>query len=201
MKKTIWIPLVLAVIFGLFVVMVDSAGFIVSFGVNANGEERISDTREIFNTFSAALGGPLAVLVSQVIKWFFNPGLAAFSANYRVGFGFIVHGLAGLWMVFAHKFIYERIKSQVFASLAWIGSLLVYYYLILIPFFAVWIKLMMDSSANIITEYVIIASGTYIEFGFTAVITTLAWLALPKRFHAPLWIESSSAKPPTEKKA
>ena len=58
-KKTIWIPVIIGIVSGALIVLASTAHFLIPVG----GDTSIG-IGEIFTTLSAALGGPIAVIIT-----------------------------------------------------------------------------------------------------------------------------------------
>ena len=109
MKRTIWIPLVLGLALGL----IDFVSLVVHF-VLPTGEETFVGPQEIFVTISAALGGPLGLLVTIffqelgvhffLLKGQLPPEQVPLEIFISIA-DFIAHVLAALGVVYSSRFL------------------------------------------------------------------------------------------------
>jgi hypothetical protein len=199
MKKTIWIPLVLGAALGLLDMVSWAVNFIIPVGpYGATGPQ------EVFITMAAALGGPLglsvACLLHEVGNYFF--GLKAqFSPEQFASIGtiysladFSAHIIAALALTYCYKFLHQRAQKVYVFFAGWILILAIYYLLLVLLQF-ILIGLVIDLPAlsalyrNFLPESLVVA-----------IISTLAWVALPRRYRRPLWVAQQSIEQPMSDK-
>ena len=197
MKKTIWIPLVLGAALGLLDLVSIAVDFIIPLGpYGATGPQ------EVFITISAALGGPLglsvACLLQEVGHHFFSLK-ALFSPEQMASTGilysiadFSAHILAALAVAYCYKFLHQRAKKDYVFFGGWI-LILVFYYtlLVLLQFFLIGFVIDLPPLSALYRNFLP-------EFLVVTIISTLIWVALPKRYRRPLWIELQPAARITE---
>ena len=148
----------------------------------------VTDPRELFTTTGAALTGPFGGIVIGLLAGIREPdGIAAASL--------LAHISGGLWMGIAYKkLVYERTRMPVTIP-AWASIILVYYYGVVVPGFVVGLKLFHEGayndsfgeSASLISAYFDLGDGALPEALLTTLVTTLAYMALPRRHRRPLW--------------
>jgi hypothetical protein len=175
MNKNLWTPLIVAVVFGLVVLTIVLARFTVP--IPSTGV--VTDPREIFVTIGAALTGPLGALIIGIFAGVAEPGGIPLAS-------LLGHIAGALWMAFAYKnFIYERLQMPS-RLVGWIILVLIYYYVFVVPGFVLGLTAIYGEP-DPIGLYVALAQGVIVEVLITTVVTTLALLALPQKYHRPLW--------------
>lgn len=175
MNKTIWTALIVAIVFGLVVLTIVLAGFIVPIP----GTGVVTDPREIFVTIGSALTGPIGAVIIGFLAGVVEPGGIALAS-------LLGHIAGALWMAFAYKkFVYEKLQMP--ARLAgWIVLIVLYYYVFVVPGFAIGLAAFYGEP-DPVGIYMALAKGVVVEVLITTSVTTLALLALPKKFQRPLW--------------
>jgi hypothetical protein len=175
MNKNIWISLIVAVVFGLVVLTIVLA----SFTIPIPGTGVVTDPREIFVTIGSALTGPLGALIIGIFAGIVEPG--------GIPLASLLGHLAGaLWMAFTYKkFLYERMQMPT-RLVGWVVLVVLYYYVFVVPGFVIGLAAFYGE-ADPLGLYVDIAKGVIIEVLITTTVTTLVLLALPKKYHRPLW--------------
>ena len=157
----------------------------------------VTDPREIFTTTGAGLTGPFGGIVIGILAGIREPdGIPLASL--------LAHIVGGLWMGLSYKKLVHEHTRMPLSILGWAAIVLVYYYVFVIPGFVIGLKLFypdiyadaeaFGEGASLIRAYGELGIG-YGERGagaapealLTALITTLAFLALPRRHRRPLW--------------
>ena len=147
----------------------------------------VTDPREIFTTTGAALTGPMGGLVIGVLAGILEPDIPMASL--------LAHVSGGLWMGFGYKkLVYQRLQMPV-ALAGWAGLVLVYYYVFAIPGFVIGQALFYQAGyveaygagTSLIEAYRILAGGALPEALLTTAVTTVVYIALPRRNRLPLW--------------
>ena len=155
----------------------------------------VTDPREIFTTTGAGLTGPYGGLVIGVLAGIREPGGIVLAS-------LLAHIAGGLWMGFSYKkLVYEHTRMPL-SILGWAAIVLAYYYVIVIPGFVIGLDLFYSDvytesfgeGASLIRAYGELGIG-YGERGtgvvpealLTTLVTTLAFIALPRRHRRPLW--------------
>jgi hypothetical protein len=195
MKKTIWIPLILGVFFGLL----DFAIWAVDFAIPL-GPWGASGPQEVFIIMSAALGGPLGLFVTclfyvlgdfafSVVTLFSPEQLSSMGVLYSIA-NFSAHILAALPAAYCYKFFHQRVKKVYVFFGSWILILVFYYFLLVtLQFFLVGLVVEMPPLFALYRYFLP-------ELMVTGVVTTLIWIALPMRFNRPQWIEPEPVPQP-----
>ena len=147
----------------------------------------VTDPRELFTTTGAALTGPLGGIVIGILAGVREPdGIALASL--------LAHISGGLWMGVSYKkLVYERTNMPLTLA-AWAAMVLVYYYIFVIPGFVFGMALFHPEiyaegfeGASLASAYAELGRGALPEALLTSIITTLVYLALPRRHRRPLW--------------
>jgi hypothetical protein len=175
MNKNFWTPLIVALVFGLVALAI----VLVGFTVPIPGAGVVTDPREIFVTFGAGLTGPLGALIIGILAGIAEPGGIPLAS-------LLGHIVGALWMAFAYKkLVYERMQMPS-RLLGWAILIVVYYYVFVVTGFVIGLAAFYGE-ADPLGLYVALAKGVVIEVLVTTAVTTLAMLALPKKYQKPLW--------------
>jgi hypothetical protein len=150
------------------------------------------DGREIFMTISAALGGPIAVVVS-ILQF---PFIGAYMSLPATGVAIIMTDrlTANLTVVFLYRFIHERIRKLPWFLILWAIAIWAYYVTMLNIDLILGCLL---THTDIITTYQSIGFWAVVnpfanpEPPLTYLFTVLILLAIPHRFRKPLWVPSN----------
>ncbi len=176
--------LLVALVFGLAALTVVVAGLTIPIP----GTGVVTDPREIFASTGAALTGPLGGLLIGVLAGIREPGGLVYA-------GLLAHVAGGLWMGLAYKnLVYRRLDMPGICG-GWIVLVLSYYYLIVIPGFVVGQSLFYSqgfiesygAGTSLVRAYAILGRGALPEALMTTLVTTLVFIALPRRLRTPLW--------------
>ena len=192
MKKTIWIPIVISLAFAFLVWLILIAGFSLPIpGLDAN-----VGVSEIFNLIAAILGGPITVVIGNIIFGIFGYTLVLSNAHpwpisfYLTLADVIAHIIPLVLVTFCYRFIYERAKRydqakrNVIVIASWV-LISISYYFVLIPLQVTFINLVNPGMLTFSDLF----RGTLPEILATTFITSLILLALPARYRRPLWYE------------
>ena len=175
MNKNIWLSPVVAVVFGLVVLTLVLAGFTVPIP----GTGVVTDPREIFVTIGSGLTGPLGALIIGFFAGIAEPGGIPLAS-------LLGHIAGALWMAFAYKrLVYERLKMPA-RLIGWIVLIIIYYYILVVPGFAIGL-VAFYGEPDVLGLYLALAKGVVVEVLITTIVTTLVLLALPQKYHRPLW--------------
>jgi hypothetical protein len=192
MKKTLWQPLVLGVVFGLLAGIAMSSGL--SFMISGSEASNAVGFYLALFLLSAALGGPLAGAITSticvfVVAWFGPVDMKEILSDpVTLWSNVLVTGILLALVGFAYRLIFERVKMPA-RLLPWAGIVIIYYVfqspiLISLQFF---ISGGVDLLSNILSSY-----QTYIPQAiFDICFTSLVFIALPARYRRPLWYEST----------
>jgi hypothetical protein len=148
------------------------------------------DGREIFMTISAALGGPIAVLVS-ILQF---PFIGTYMSLPATGVAIVMADrlTANITVAFLYKFIHKRIRKLHLFLLLWAVAIWAYYVIM------INIEIVLGclvSNTNIIAAYQRIglwaATNPFLnlEPPLTYLFSVLILLAIPARLRRPLWIQ------------
>lgn len=193
-KKTIWMPFVLGAALGLLDMVSLAVNFLIPLGpYGATGPQ------EVFVIISAALGGPLGLLVANFLQelgiYFFflktqflleqmpSTGVLFATAD------FAAHLLALLAVAYGYRFMHQRVQKVSTFCAGWVLIVVIYYALLV---------LLQSSLIGLIIPDIPPLSVLYLnnlsEFLVVTIISTLIWVALPMRYRRPLWYEPKQAK-------
>ena len=187
MKKTIWIPIAIGMVSAILILAASEANFSIPLG---NGSS--IGIGELFTTLSAALGGPLASIVTifaaygilGVLHPEFFPDMTSVYILLEDG---VAHLCAMLMVAIGYyKFLFPRMRKTGTFLVGWFLLVGAFYYLALLPLSVMFLNLI-DPGRD--ATYSVFARNFFPEFLGTATITTLIWFALPARYRRPQWIE------------
>ena len=191
MKKTIWIPVVIGMVSAVLILAASEADFSIPLG---NGSS--IGIGELFTTLSAALGGPLASIVTIFTAYgilgILHPEFFPTTTSVYILLEDGVAHLCAMLMVAIgyYKFLFPRMRKTGMFLAGWFLLIGVYYYLALLPLSVMFLNLI-DPSRD--ATYLVFARDFFPEFLGTATITTLIWFAVPVRYRRPQWIEPKQA--------
>jgi len=197
MKKIIWLPIILGLLFAVLILMVSEVKFVLPLGNNYS-----IGIGEIFNMFSSALGGPIAVIVTLVVvsigHFLLNPDLYTNSQFiFIVLIDSVIHMGAMLTVtIIYYRVLYPRVGKIGLFVVGWWLTTGVYYYLILLP---LQVALLNFADPGFGATYPSFARIFLPEFLGTGVITTLLWFALPERFRRPQWMKPKNTPDQSDK--
>ena len=186
-KKTIWIPIAIGVASAALILAASEANFFIPLG---NGSEM--GIGELFTTLSAAVGGPLASIVTifmvYSIHGILHPELFSDMATLYIILEDAVAHLCAMLVVAIgyYKFLSPQMRKTGNFLVSWFLLVGIYYYLALLPLSVIFLNLI-DPGRN--ATYSVYARNFIPEFLGTATITTLLWFAAPVRYRHPQWIE------------
>lgn len=183
-KKTIWIPIVGGLTLGLLSFLTTAASFTVQIS-----EDLILGPWEVFNVISAALFGPIGLLITEIgldasgyvyiIKGIYP---APQDVLFLVG-NYIAHIIPLMLVAFGYKNIHKRLRMPGFLA-GWLLVMVIYYLgtiMLSVPMHNLAVP---GLSA---TYAVYFSDNVRLEFVLVTVITSLILLALPERFRKPQW--------------
>lgn len=187
-KRTICVPVIIGIVSGALIVLASTAHFLIPIG----GDSYIG-IGEIFTTLSAALGGPIAVMITLLVTY---GGVIILNIDLYTDLPPILIALADatahlcalLVVAFGYgQLLYPRARKTSIFLAGWWLTVGVYYYLAFLPLEVVLLNLV-DPGHGV--TYPAIARNLFPEFLGTAVITTLIWFAAPAHYRRPQWLES-----------
>jgi len=189
-KKTIWVPIMIGLAAGGLIYLLGVAEFriFVPLGKGAG-----LGGAEIFGTLAAALGGPIATVITGLLN-----GAAGYlvtrnvfpwpTSLYVAGADLIAHIIAMWVAAFCYRFLHERAKKSYLALFAgWTSIVAIYYFVVLTPT-QVWL---VNTLVPGFGSYMDFVRVIWPEFLATAIVTTLIWFALPARYRRPQWYKKS----------
>ena len=189
MKKTIWIPILGGLIFGALSFLTTVANLTVQIS-----EDLILGPWEIFNTLSAALFGPIGLLITELgldVSAYLYLIKGVYPAPQDIYFmvgNYIAHIAAMLLVAFGYRFIYQRINMP---------TLLAGWFLVMGIYYLVGVALSVFLHNSAIQGLGATLPGYFnevrLEFVIIMVITSLILLALPERYRRPQWYESQQS--------
>ena len=191
LKKKIWIPVMIGIVSATLILLVSKAEFVIPLGNNYS-----IGIGEILNTLSAALGGPIAtiitVLVAGVGHFILNPDLYTDPQFIHIAIAdACIHLGAMLVIAISYsQLLYPQVRKTGIFILGWWLTIGVYYYLVLLP---LQVALLNYADPGFGATYSSFAKIFLPEFFGTAAITTLIWFALPTRYRQPQWIDLNNA--------
>ncbi len=189
MKKVIWIPIVGGLIFGTLSFLVSAVNFTI-----AISDDLILGPWEILNTISAALFGPIGLLITELgtdIGAYFYLIKDVYPAPQDLHFimgDYVAHVVAMLATAFGYRLIYKRAKMPLLLG-GWVLTLCIFYtllWLIQVPLFNIAVP-------GLGATFMGYTRDAIPEFITTTVITSLILLALPQRLRRPQWVELEHA--------
>lgn len=196
-KKTIWIPVVIGMVSATLIFAASEANFFIPLG---NGSEM--GIGELFTTLSAALGGPIASIVTIFVVYSVHSILhPEYFPNITSIYILLEDGVAHLCAMLMlglvyYKLLYPWAKKMGVFLVGWFLLVGAYYYLALLPLSVVLLNLVDPGHG---ATFPVFARGFIPEVLGTAVITTLIWLASPVRYRRPLWIEPRNTSEQSDK--
>lgn len=185
-KKTIWIPIAGGLIFGALSFLITAANITVQIS-----RDLILGPWEILNTLSAALFGPIGLLITELgldisgYVYFIKGVYPAPQDFYFMVGDFIAHSLSMLLVAFGYWFIYQRMKMPRLLG-GWVVIMGIYYLVEV----SLAVSLFNIAVPGLGASYAVYFSNVRLEFILVTVTTSLVLLALPKRFRRPWWFES-----------
>ena len=184
-KKTIWIPVVGGLILGALSFLTTVANLTIQIS-----DDLILGPWEIFNAISAALFGPIGLLITELgldISGYLYLIKGTFPAPQDIYFmvgNYIAHCVALLFIAFGYRFIYQRMKMPPF--LAGLFLIMGIYYLTGVILSVIFHNTAVPGLGATFMGYF---SSVRLEFILVTVVTSLILLALPERYRRPQWYE------------
>ena len=146
---------------------------------------------EILNALSAALFGPIGLLITELgldtsgYLYFIKGVYPSPQDIYFMMGNYIAHVVAMMIVAFGYRFIYERMKMPRLLA-GWVLIMGIYY----LVGVTLQVSLFNIAVPNLGASYVVYFSNVRLEFILVTVITSLILLALPERYRRPRWYES-----------
>lgn len=190
-KRTIWLPTAIGMVSAGLILAASEANFSIPLG---NGS--YIGIGELFTTLSAAVGGPLASIVTLFVGYSIHTILhPEFFPDLTTVYIFLWDGVAHLCaMLFVaicyYKFLSPRMRKTGVFLIGWFLLVGVYYYLALLPLSVVFLNLIDPGQG---ATYSVFAKNFIPEFLGTAILTTMVWFASPVRYRRPQWTDPKQA--------
>lgn len=194
-KRTIWIPVVGGLVFGALSFLITVADITVQIS-----SDLILGPWEIINTLSAALFGPIGLLITELgldisgYLYFIRGTYPAPHDLYFMVGDYFAHTLSMLIVAYSYRFIYQRMKMPRMLG-AWVLIMAVYY-LVEVTLAATLFNVAVPGLG---ASYLVYFSSVRLEFVLVTVITSLVLLALPGRYSRPQWYELEKAPAESDK--
>jgi len=184
-KRRIWIPIVGGFIFG-------SLSFLITVGniTVQISEDLILGPWEIINTLSAALLGPIGLLITELgldISGYFYLIGGVFPPPQDIYFvigDFIAHSVSMLFVAMGYRLIYQRMKMPRLLA-GWVLVMGIYYLMEV----SLAVTLFNIAVPGLGASYAVYFYNVRLEFVIVTIITTLILVALPERYRRPQWVE------------
>jgi len=190
-KKTIWIPIVVGIVSAALILAASEAQFFIPLGNDTS-----MGIGELFTTLSAALGGPIAAIVTLLLVYSIHSILHIdlfpdMTSIYIVLADATAHLCAMLVVAIGYyKLLYPRARKTGIFLVGWFLTVGIYYYLALLPLSVILLNL---ADPGFSAKYPAFARNFIPEFLGTATITTMIWFASPARYRRPQWVEPKTA--------
>ena len=184
-KKTTWVPIVGGLIFGALSYLITVADITIRISENL-----ILGPWEIINSLSAALFGPIGLLITELgldISGYVYLIKGVYPAPQDIYFmvgNYIAHSVAMLFVALSYRFIYQRLKVPRLIA-GWILVMGIYY---LVGVF-LQVSLFNIAVPGLGASYAAWFSNVRLEFVLVSVVTSLILVALPERYRKPQWYE------------
>ncbi len=185
MKKTIWIPILGGLIFGALSYVTTVTNLTVHITADL-----ILGPWEIFNALSAALFGPIGLMITELgldISGYVYLIRGVYPAPQDIYFmigNYIAHIVALFIVAVGYKFIYSRMKMPRLLA-GWV-LIMGMYYLVGVILSVNLHNLAVPGLGASLAGYF---SNVRLEFVLVTITTSLVLLALPERYRRPLWIK------------
>jgi hypothetical protein len=129
----------------------------------------------------ASLTGPAGGIIVGILAGIAEPDIPLASM--------LAHTLGGIFNGFVYKKVTWRFSEKKFVFIAlWIGQVLIYYFIIVVPLFAIGTMIFYpDPEYSFSTLLNNISLGVVREVILTVVISSIIMLVLPRRHKRPLW--------------
>jgi len=182
-KKTIWLSAAGGFVLGALSFLITAADITVQIS-----DDLILGPWEIVNTLSAALFGPIGLLITELgldisgylylIKGVYP---APQDVNFMIG-NYVAHVTAMLVVAFGYRFLFQRL-TLLPLLIAWFPLMGIYYLVgvvLQVTFFNIAVP-------GLGASYATYFGNVRLEFVLVSGITALILLALPERYRRPLW--------------
>jgi len=188
-KKTIWVPIVGGLIFAALSFLITVADITVQIS-----DDLILGPWEIINTLSAALFGPIGLLITELgldisgYLYLIGGVYPAPQDLYFVAGDFVAHSVSMLVVAFGYRYIYRRTKMPRLLA-GWVLLVGIYYLMEV----ALAVTLFNIAVPGLGASYAVYFNNVRLEFVLVTIVTSLVLLALPERYRRPQWVEPKNA--------
>ena len=188
-KKTISTPIIAGLIFGTLSFLISAANITITIS-----KDLILGPWEIFNAVSAALFGPIGLLITQLgmdsgAYWYYIKNVYPGPQGvYFIMGDYIAHSVAMMAVMFCYSFIYKRMKIPRLL-VGWILIMGIYYVMLAV----LQVSLYNIAVPGLGASYAVYFRNIPVELILIIVLTSLILLALPERFRRPQWFVSKKA--------
>lgn len=185
-KRTIWISAVGGLILGALSFLITAADITIQIS-----DDLILGPWEIVNALSAALFGPIGLLITELgldISGYLYLIKGVYPAPQDVYFmigNYVAHVTAMLLVAFGYRFLFRRL-TLLPLLVTWIPLMGIYYLVgvvLQVTFFNIAVP-------GLEASYATFFSNVRLEFILVSGITALILVALPERYRRPVWYES-----------
>jgi hypothetical protein len=190
-KKTVWLPVVIGVVSATLILLAAEAQFFIPLSKDTS-----MGIGELFTTISAALGGPIASLVTLLLVYNVHIllHLDQFAEMRSISLAVvdaIAHLCAMLLVAIVYyKLLFPRARKTAIFLVGWWLTVGAFYYLALLPLTVVFLNF---ADPDFGATYPSFARDFLPEFLGTATITTIIWFAAPAHYRRPRWVEPKNA--------
>lgn len=186
MKMTPWI---VAFLLGFLAWALLVANITIPIGslTDSTGSSFFISPAEVPLVLAPALAGPAGVVAS-------TSALLLFLINGAFGRVFatsLTHVIGGIWLAFAYRFIFKRIKMPL-RLVAWMGILVGYFMMMMVLFPLLNVEQYHFSPVAIIGFLQVAWFPALAEMLQTIIISSMILFALPEKYRKPLWYEPKS---------
>lgn len=149
-----------------------------NFIVPIPGTAIYTDPRELFCVVGAALTGPAGALIIGFMAGITDPHNPLSIS--------LAHMISGLWAAYAYRFfIFAHIKHSGWKIVAWLGMVVAYYVVFLIPALLL-LPPALAVPGSFLSKYANVFMGALPEIAFTLLSTSIVMVILPRRYRHPL---------------
>ena len=192
MKKTIWQPVLLGVAFGLLAGISITVGL--SFVISTPLTTGVIGFHIVLFLLSASIGGPLAGFITPAICVIFitlfgAPEFVEFLSRPNIFWtNMFVPGMVMALAGIAYRLVFERVKMPT-RLLPWVGIVIATYVINSPTILSIQYYFGGDNFATL-PSAILSAYKDYIPQAISDIfLTSLIFIALPMRYHRPLWYE------------
>lgn len=189
-RETLWIPIVGGLVLGALSYLTTVANLTIHVS-----EDLILGPWEVFNALSAALFGPIGLLITELgldVSGYLHLIKGVYPSPQDIYFmigNYLAHIVALFFVAFGYRYLYQRLRIPRLLA-GWVLVMAIYYLVgvtLTVPLHNLAVP-GLDASH---TDYF---SSVRLEFILVTLVTTLILLALPERYRRPQWYESEKPR-------